>query len=119
MQITRIALTALLAAAVAAPAAPASVPVDRGTASSAQTTSDFGQSSGYAGMATHREAIATRNWERTAEAPTVSLVSAPSKGFEGLPAVAAIAGLSMVLLTLILLGRSAIGRRRTRMGAIV
>lgn len=118
MQITRIALVALLAATVAAPAAHAYVPVDRGTASSAQTTSDFGQSSGYAGMAAHHEAIATRNWERITAAPTVSLSPAPSQGFDGLPAVAAITGLSMVLLTLILLGRSAIGRRRTRVGAI-
>lgn len=114
MQITRIAVIALVAAAVAAPAAPASVPVDRGTASSAQTAGDFGQSSGYAGMAAHHEAIATRNWERIADAPTVALSPAPSKGFDAVPAIA---GMSMVLLTLILLGRSAIGRRRTRLGA--
>lgn len=118
MQITRIALVALLAAALAAPAASASVAVDRGKASSAPTISDFSQSSGYAGMAAHREAIATRNWERIAEAPTVSLSPGPSQVADALPAVAAIAALSTVLLTLIVLGRSAIGRRRTRMQAI-
>ena len=118
MQITRIALVALLAAAVAAPAAAAYAPVDRGTASSAHTSSQVGQSSGYAGMAAHREAIATRNWELTASAPTVSLSPTPSTRVVGVPTVAAIVGLSIVLLTLILLGRSAVGRRRTRMGAI-
>jgi len=95
VQITRIALVALLAAAVAAPAASASVPIDRGTASSTQT------------MPAHHEAIATRNWEQIKEAPTVSLSPAPSNGLDALPTAAAIGGLSMVLLTLALLVRSA------------
>lgn len=119
MQITRIALVALLAAAVAAPNAPASVPVDRGTASGAHATSDVSEHSGYAALAAHKEAIATRNWERIAQAPTVSLSPVSGKGSDDPPAVAAIAGLSIVLLTLALLGRSAIGRRRTRTGVIV
>jgi hypothetical protein len=118
MKIARIALIAAVTLVAAAPAASASVPVDRGSHSTSQHLSDFSKGSGYAEMATHREAIATRNWEQIAEPPVVALSPAPGNGFDAVPTFVTLGGLTLLLITLVLSARWAIRRRRTRVGAL-
>ena len=113
MQLKRTLATATALVALAAPTAGARVPVDvTHKASSTGVTAPAPQSR-YAGMAAHREAISNRHWQQAQNVPSQPLIQPRGDRIDW-PSALFGASLLLALGLASLLGRTLVGRRRTR-----
>ena len=115
MKIRRTLLAAAVIGSAAAPIAQAAPAVDPVPATPAVQTVDTTR---FAEMAAHREAIANRQWERAGNVPVVTLTRADDGGFDTPSAVLG-GTVPLILLAAGLLGWPAISRRRNQRSAAI